>query len=542
MKQTVLLGMDEATANKFGNYLQSNSEFLRVLPQSIPIFHNLKQALYQYSPNIVYLSLSRMRYDHTRNTDIEDEILNGIYEIKKDKDLSKIRIAVQTNQRTSSEFLRKLAMLRVSDIFLSQGQAGQMDRVAPQLSRPPTIENIKQYLSGSAPNIRLTDTDSDDENIQQYKDRVKQLERLLRVANSQITVYRGKRDNQLRTVPKSDYEELLRQVRRITNSRLTDEKTKALFAEVLNSKEADAKKISHLSKIVEAQNEQLMDLNDQVEKTENQTPRIDHVSKPEINYEPDSNYYEEPKNIPEPSITSARSVKKPLPQSTPTNRSRGRKENQKYNHNSSFDIAKIIKWSMLVVFCLFLIFGVASVFKMTNSGSTQTTKQSTPSYSSLIKKGKYVEAAKLYTDKGVQAENVMLSDPDIKDKGKIASGIAQYNDSDAIKFDNCYFNQEYATAASIYNQSNDTNLTNLIKARRIMVSYALMKDGQIAKAKSVAEPLNNSNLNERIKVYGQFYHANQILEAKIKHGHLSNEQISKAKKQIDENQDAMDKL
>ena len=74
------------------------------------------------------------------------------------------------------------------------------------------IENIKQYLSGSAPNIRLTDTDSDDENIQQYKDRVKQLERLLRVANSQITVYRGKRDNQLRTVPKSDYEELLRQV------------------------------------------------------------------------------------------------------------------------------------------------------------------------------------------------------------------------------------------------------------------------------------------------------------------------------------------
>ena len=75
-----------------------------------------------------------------------------------------------------------------------------------------------------------------------------------------------------------------------------------------------------------------------------------------------------------------------------------------------------------------------------------------------------------------------------------------------------------------------------------MVSYALMKDGQIANAKSVAEPLNNSNLNERIKVYGQFYHANQILEAKIKHGHLSNEQISKAKKQIDENQDAMDKL
>lgn len=540
MKQTVLLGMDEATANKFGNYLQSNSQVLRVLPQSVPIFHNLKQALYQYSPTIVYLSLSRMRYDHTKSSAIEDEILNGIYEIKKDKELSEIRIAVQTNQRTSSEFLRKLAMLRVSDIFLSQGQAGQMDKVAPQLSRPPTIENIKQYLSGSAPNIRLAESDSDEENAQQYKERVRQLERLLRVANSQITVYRGRRDNQLKTVPKSDYDELLRQVRRIANSRLTDEKTKALFAEVLNSKEADAKKINHLSKIVEAQNEQLIDLNDQVQKNERQTKAIEHVTQPELSYIPEADeYYEEPEH----EAKNLRGATKEFRQSSrSTNKSPKRKESQSYSSRTSFGFTRVIKWSMLILFSLFLIFGVVSIIKMTNSSATQTTKRQVPSYSSLIKKGKYIEAAKLYTDKGVQAENAMLSDPDVKDKGKIASGIAQYNDSDAIKFDNCYFNQEYATASSIYNQSNDTNLTNLIKARRIMVSYALMKDGQIAKAKDVAEPLNNSNLNERIKVYGQFYHANQILEAKIKHGHLSNEQISKAKKQIDENQDAMDKL
>lgn len=523
--------MDEATANKFGSYLQSNSQVLRVLPQSIPIFHNLKQALYQYNPSIVYLSLSRMSYDHTRNEDIEDEILNGIYEIKKEKELSDIRIAVQTNQRTSPEFLRKLAMLRVSDIFLSQGQAGQMDRVAPQLSKPPTIENIKQYLSGSAPNINITDSNVDDETVQQYKDRVKQLERLLRVANSQITIYRGKRDNQLRTVPKSDYEELLRQVRRIANSRLTDEKTKALFAQVLNSKEADAKKINQLSKVVKAQNEQLMDLNEQVQKNENQPKTIEHVTRPEISYEPDEE--------PEESVVQRPSTKE---LSQYNNRNKMKNINSQYKQASTFDVGKLVKWSMFVIFGLFVIFGVVSVIKMTNSSASQTSQHQTPSYSSLIKKGKYVEAAKLYTDKGVQAENTMLSDPDIKDKGKIASRIAQYNDSDVIKFDTCYFNQEYSTATSIYNQSNDTNLTNLIKARRIMVSYALMKDGQIAKAKSVAEPLNNSNLNERIKVYGQFYHANQILEAKIKHGHLSNEQISKAKKQIDENQEAMDKL
>lgn len=176
-------------------------------------------------------------------------------------------------------------------------------------------------------------------------------------------------------------------------------------------------------------------------------------------------------------------------------------------------------------------------------GSTQNSEQSsTPSFNSLLKKGEYVKAAKYYNSRGVEAENKMISDANVKNKADIAAGIAQYNSSDAIKFDTNYFNEDYSSAASIYNASTDTNLTKLIKARRIMVSYALMKDGQIAKAKSIAEPLNNAQLNKRIEIYGKFYHANQVLEAKIKHGHLSGSEINNAKKQISENEAEMDKL
>jgi hypothetical protein len=525
--------MDEATASKFGNYLQSNSKVLRVLPQCIPIFHNVKQALYQYNPSILYLSLSRMRYDHTPTSEIEEEIINGIYDIKKDNELNKVRIAVQTNSRTSSDFLRKLAMLRVSDIFVSQGQAGQMDRVAPQLSKAPSIENIKQYLTGSVPHLNIAGSDNIEENIGHYKQRVRQLERLLKIANSQINLYENG-NNKIHTVPQKEYDQLLSQVQQIANSKLTDAKTKDLFAQVLNSKEVDAKKINRLSKIVAAQHEQLMDFNDQVQE-------LEHKSKPEISY--DGSYNQIPLND---DMNYTNEVIRPQnvnPRPEPrSNVNRTRDRGQPQVSKPAIDWAKLTKWAMIVVFGLFFVFGAFAVVHMTNSSKQQILQQKQPSCSSLIKKGKYVEAAKLYTDKGVEVENIMLSDPDIKDKAKIASGIAQYNDSDAIKFDNCYFNQEYSTASSIYNESNDSNLTNLIKARRIMVSYALMKDGQIAKAKSVAEPLNNSNLNERIKVFGQFYHANQILEAKIKHGHLTSEQITRAKKQIDDNQSAMDKL
>lgn len=532
MSKIVLLGMDEATASKFGPYLESNSNVLKVMTQCIPIFHNLKQALYQYSPQIVYLSLSRMRYDHIKSKDIENEILNGIYEIKSDPQLSNIRIAIQTNERTNPTFLRKLAMLRISDIFLSQGKSGQMDRVAPQLSHPPNIKNISEFLSEDAPTLKVTTDDTSVVNNGRHdQQRVSQLEHLLTLANAQISVLKKKND--LTAVPRSDYDELLQQVKMLMNSKLTDAKSKRLFAEVLNSKVADGKKISKLSKIVDAQNDQILNLNNQVSQMEKRgSSTSENIVQPE-------KVIEAPPE--EEEITDEDVQVNRLPKPKNVTKDRG---HPKVNKNMpSFNFGKFVRIVTSVLLILILLFAGGMFWTHLNTRPASSSSQSnSPSFGSLLKKGKYVKAAKLYTERGVEAENAMLSDPNIKKKGDIANGIAEYNDSDAIKFDTSYFSQDFESAASIYNESTDTNLTHLIRARRIMVAYALMKSGQIAKAKSIAEPLHNDQLKERIKVYGQFYHANQILEAKIKHGHLDSEEITKAKKQINSNQSAMDKL
>lgn len=530
--KTVLLGMDEATASKFGPYLESNSSVLKVMTQSIPIFHNLKQALYQYSPQIVYLSLSRMRYDHIKAKDIEDEILDGIYEIKSDPQLSNIRIAVQTNERTNPIFLRKLAMLRVSDIFLSQGKSGQMDKVAPQLSHAPNIKNISEFLSGDAPSLKVVANNSDGSESGIDQNRVDQLEHLLGLANAQIAVLKKKND--LTAVPRSDYDELLQQVKMLMNSKLTDAKSKQLFAEVLNSKVADGKKISRLSKIVDVQNNQILNLNTQVSQMEKRNSQINDEEK-----QPDR-IIEAPPERQRISDNQERRIKE---LSKPRNSTKDRGHPKVRKRETTFDFGKFVRVTMSILLILLLLCAGGIFWTHLDSKSANSSSQSeSPSFNSLIKKGKYVKAAKLYTDRGVEAENAMLSDPNIKNKGDIANGIAEYNDSDAIKFDTSYFAQDFSSASSIFNESTDTNLTHLIKARRIMVAYALMKSGQIAKAKSIAESLHNDQLNERIKVYGQFYHANQILEAKIKHGHLNSEEITKAKKQISSNQTAMDKL
>lgn len=528
VSKMVLLGMDEATASKFGPYLESNSSVLKVMKQCIPIFHNLKQALYQYAPQIAYLSLSRMRYDHIKSKDIEEEIIRGIYEIKSDSELSNIRIAIQTNEKTNPTFLRKLAMLRVSDIFLSQGKSGQMDRVAPQLSHPANIKNISEFLS-DAPTLQVQSNNSNAGNNQ---GRVNQLEHLLELANAQIAILKNKND--LTAVPRSDYDELLQQVKMLMNSKLTDEKSKRLFAEVLNSKLADGKKISKLTKIVDAQNNQILNLNTQVSQMEKRKTSVTNKEEPArriIEAQPEHTRISESEEKP---------IRR-LPKPKKITHDRGHPEPEHYQ--TSFDVGKFVRITTSILLILVLLFAGGMFGMHLSSNSVNNSSQSSePSFNSLIKKGKYVKAAKLYTDRGVEAENAMLSDPNIKDKGDIANGIAEYNDSDAIKFDTSYFSQDFESAASIYNESNDSNLTHLIKARRIMVAYALMKSGQIAKAKSIAEPLNNDQLNERIKIYGQFYHANQILEAKIKHGHLNSAEITKAKKQINSNQTAMDKL
>lgn len=517
--------MDQATADKFAPYLQNNSSVLEVLNQSIPIFHNIKTALQKYHPDILYMSLARMQYDHFQKQDIENEICKTIFNIKNDPELKNTRIAVQAKQDIDVEFLRKLAVLRVSDIFQSHGQAGEMDKVAPQLSTPPSLSNIAEYLTGEVPKLSTAYLNDSPINVEAKDNRIRQLERMLKVANSQISFL--KKNNQIQTVPRQDYDSLLNKVRSLVKNGTTDENVKKIFAQVLDSKSSDMDKINDLNRLLHAQNDQMVGLNSQIEELEKQQT-VQSTSPPKFEQPPiDEQVHQAPER---PQLPYQERYIEQSP----------KYKNKQYTGEMPYK--KVIKVIIALGVAAGLLFGGVKVWHAFQPTQQTTSQVSTPSFNSLIKKGKYVQAAKYYTEKGVDAEDKMLSDPDIDDKGKIAHEIAQYNDSDAIKFDTSYFDQDYKSAADIYNASNDTHLMQLNKARRIMVAYALMKDGQIAKAKSVAQPLNNSQLNERIEIYGRFYHANQLLEAKIKHGDLSDEEITKAKKQISKNQTEMDKL
>lgn len=75
-----------------------------------------------------------------------------------------------------------------------------------------------------------------------------------------------------------------------------------------------------------------------------------------------------------------------------------------------------------------------------------------------------------------------------------------------------------------------------------MAAYSLMKTGNTKDAKMIAKPLNNANLNRIIEIYFKFDNANKILNNKIQNEHLSKKEKNKARKQIRENQQAMDKL
>ena len=94
----------------------------------------------------------------------------------------------------------------------------------------------------------------------------------------------------------------------------------------------------------------------------------------------------------------------------------------------------------------------------------------------------------------------------------------------------------------LWHESSDKNISDPIDERRVMISYSLMKCNKFSEAKTVAKPLNSESLEKRISVYQQFYNTNAILENKLKNGNLSRKDQQKARKQIEENKEAMDKL
>lgn len=222
----------------------------------------------------------------------------------------------------------------------------------------------------------------------------------------------------------------------------------------------------------------------------------------------------------------------------------------KQHHEDTF-IQKMLKNKILVIgmiggialIVLLLVVVINRPADDSNNGVSSTQSSSTgDSFDALVKSGKYDTASKEYPNRAVEAENKMLEDPDVEDKGHFTANILKNSDADPIKFDNFYFEEKYPQAVKLLDNSHDQNLKDLSDARRVMASYAYMKDGKIDKAEKTAKPLKNKTLNKRIEVYKQFSDSNDKLKAKINSGSLSSSEKKKAQQQIKDNEAKMKEL
>lgn len=532
MSNTVLLGMDDATADIFKQQLANYSQSLEILDKNVPIFHNAQRALEMLKPmpDILLISTNHIRFD---SSDYQEELLSGIADLKMNNTTSSVRIAVQADLPPSDPFLRKLALVQVTDIFSgtdSNPSALSMVKVAKQLSVPPNLKNVYQFVSGNEPVEQLSAINDMTEamatsSVGENDSRVKQLEKLVKVLKEQRDDLSVKSGEQY--VPREDYDEILKQLKTIMASGLTDDKFKNLFQKLLDIEDKQKRKISKLNQINEKLNNSLVDMNSRIENSSNESRTIAENKrlKNEI-----KRLRQKPAMQPQNRVIH-KSVQV-------TNRGAPKSQSTAYSPT----LNKVLRILMILVALMAVIFGgIYGIHKIQNNQQTAQ-EPSKPKYSSLIKSGNYDEAAKYYPKKAVDAENAMMADKDLSAKGTMAERISKYSDSDVIKFDVDYFKDDYQGAVDIYKNSPDPELTQLTDARRIMVAYSLMKIGSIAEAKKVAGTLNNENLNKRIEIYSKFYNANKILSNKITNGHLSKSQIKKAKQQIKENQEAMDKL
>jgi hypothetical protein len=59
----ILLVMDGGLAEKLHSIIESNSQTLEVLPQSVPLFRNLIPSLKHFKPDIVFILMSRVEFE-----------------------------------------------------------------------------------------------------------------------------------------------------------------------------------------------------------------------------------------------------------------------------------------------------------------------------------------------------------------------------------------------------------------------------------------------------------------------------------------------
>ena len=533
---TVLLAMSEDMGTAIKDTIKSMTDQLTINPSIISIAHSLSSAIVRYKPDIVLMNPSVMTFD-TANPD--DELIKDIYAIRANPAISSTRIAAIVKQGNSQEFISKLVGLQVWDIFLpnSDGRLS-IENIISQLTKPPSIKNaeditdtaqaIQSSLAGAgqtAPSMESVSAAPSSVNSNELQ----ALKEELAQARKRESALAASMDT--RAVDRSDYDDLRKQINdRVKAASLTESLTNQ-FQSIMDSYDKQQKKLDLLSKTVKDQNKLLAENEVNV----NAQSQLNDLKRENSNLRQQLGQANS-------RISSLQASAMPM-----TRESREREDSYESDHKASSAKPILIAAGLIVavtiIALLFIILTHSSSGGSSNSANSISSSASAkPTFTTLIKEQEYAKAAKEYPTRAVEAENQMLLDSDVDNKSDEANKISNYSNAEPIQLDNAYFEKDFAKVVDLWHESTDKNITDPIDQRRVMIAYSLMKCNEFSEAKKVAKPLDSSGLNQRIEAYQQFYDANKILENKLKNGNLSKKDQEKAKKQIEENKEAMDKL
>lgn len=553
MATSVLLGMSEDMGMAFTEQIRQYTKQFSINQTIISIAHNLPNALVRYHPDILLINPELMEFDTPNEA---EELLKYIYAIRKNPAVASTRVAAIVSfkfaHQDQDKLISKLIALNVWDIFKPDAD-GRINiyGIADQLLSPASLSNVEGLSTASElPDISYLASISDNSQPSQYSpspvepasvapavsaDELSQLKQQLADARRRESQLAASRDE--RVVAREDYDDLLKQVKDRAAAAPLSERLSKQFQSVLVHYDKQQKKLDQLSQVVKDQNELIKQNNSSGDQA-----MIDRLSRENDQLKKQLGQANSQINSLSSTLNNVNDY------STPTQRqSRNvspRRDDYEESSGSGLKPIVIAIVAILLVGLGTVMFALITHSSSSNSNSqvSSSSVQSKPSFNSLMQKSKYAQAAKLYPNKAVEAENQMLQDSNVDDRASVAQDIGQYSTAEPIQLDVAYFNKDFNKVVDIWNESTDSNVLNPIDQRRVMIAYSLMKTNNLADAKKVAKPLNSSSMNERIKTYEQFYEANKILENKIKNGDLSQKDKEKAKKQIEQNKEAMDKL
>ncbi|MCZ9662493.1 hypothetical protein [Lactobacillus crispatus] len=589
MVKKVLLGMDEELANYVNDAFKDETKNLSALVNvPVQVLHDSKGVIERYSPDIYLVSAANVVYDTDDKQ--EQELLDTLYSISTDTTLPPVRLAVIADNSMNPAIWSKIAMF-CHDIFQPDKSTNELDlyAMADQLAKKSNISNVQQYLnmSDGVGNLGVnTNNDIIATQNDEYRRRIKELERINRI----FAEHRNDPINSGMTKQESD--DLLKKAQDIVDEGVDDQKIKGLFNDLIQRYQEKENQLNKAIKRIDSQNDSIDELNSHISNLEKikhnpnsnyddqsnyyadnnfenngdfrpyneqdsnnnfdqgnySQPPFDGSNPPNEGYDAPNNYEDDYGSYPPNNLDQNNTTDQILPSTMVLGGRPARKPKEQKKGLNAGAISKLLqknkRWAVIGVGLLAagIILGTVTVINHRAQSNSQTAQVAKPSFNSLIKKGNYDQAAEDYPDRAVEAENKMLDDSDVSDKATFASRIQNYSKSDAIKFDNFYFNEKYNDAVDLLDNSDDDNLTHLSNARRVMAAYSLMKTGDTTRAEKEAKPLDNSELTKKIQLYKQFQDSNKKLEEKIKSGNLSDSQKSDAKKMIRENEKNMDNI